>query len=128
MLAQFGIYLSGEEFMYTHHEESLKIMTEHYRNQEGVIAFIFGGSVAKGMERPDSDLDGMIVVSQEEFEERTANSTLTEVIHGKCTYEEGYFDVKYITKDFLKIAAEKAEKMLSFYSDMMLSYGYYWNT
>ena len=151
--------------MYKHHEESLKIMTEHYRNQEGVIAFIFGGSVAKGMERIDSDLDGMIVVSQEEFEERTINHTLTEVIHGKCTYEEGYFDVKYITKDFLQIAAEKAseptrnsfhcakvmfssdpeiedlvkqiatfqkdekaEKMLSFYSDMMLSYGYYWKT
>ena len=51
--------------MYKHHEDSLKIMTEHYRNQEGVIAFIFGGSVAKGMERIDSDLDGMIVVSQE---------------------------------------------------------------
>ena len=151
--------------MYKHHEESLKIMTEHYRNQEGVIAFIFGGSVAKGMERIDSDLDGMIVVSQEEFDERTKNSTLTEVIHGKCTYEAGYFDVKYITKDFLKVAAEKAseptrnsfykakvmfsddpeieglveriatfqkgekaEKMLSFYSDMMLSHGYYWKS
>ena len=63
--------------MYKHHEESLKIMTEHYRNQEGVIAFIFGGSVAKGMERIDSDLDGMIVVSQEEFEERLI-STLEE--------------------------------------------------
>ena len=49
--------------MYKHHEESLKIMTEHYQYQEGVVAFIFGGSVAKGMERPDSDLDGMIVVS-----------------------------------------------------------------
>lgn len=151
--------------MYKHHEESLKIMTEHYRNQEGVIAFIFGGSVAKGVERPDSDLDGMIVISQEEFERRMASNTLTEMIKGKCTYEEGYFDVKYITKDFLKIAAEKAseptrnsfykakvmfsddeeieelvskiavfqqsekaEKMLSFYSDMMLSYAYYWKS
>lgn len=149
--------------MYPHHEASLKIMCDHYRAQKGVIALIFGGSIVKGMERPDSDLDAMAVVSQEEFEERTRNNTLTEIIHGKCTYPEGYFDVKYITKDFLKLAREKAseptrnsfykaqvmfsddpeieelvngiaefqkqekeEKLLSFYSDLMLNYGYYW--
>ncbi len=54
--------------MYEHHKESLRIMAEHYRRQPGVIALIFGGSVAKGIERPDSDLDGMAVVSQEEFD------------------------------------------------------------
>lgn len=149
--------------MYKHHEESLKIMVEHYRNQTGVIALILGGSVAKGMERPDSDLDGMAVVSEEEFNHRVENGSSTEIITGKCTYPEGYFDVKYITKDFLKIAVDKAseptrasfykaqvmfsddpeieslvkkietfqsqekpEKMLSFYSDLMLCYHYYW--
>jgi len=96
--------------MYKHHEDSLRIMVEYYRNQKGVIAFIFGGSVAKGMERPDSDLDGMVVVSEEEFSKRVANNTCTEIIRGKCTYPEGYFDVKYITKDFLKLAAEKASE------------------
>ena len=151
--------------MYEHHKESLRIMAEHYRRQPGVIALIFGGSVAKGIERPDSDLDGMAVVSQEEFDRRVATSTSTEMITGQCTYPEGYFDVKYITKDFLRLAAEKgseptrssfykaqvlfsddpeiapliariaefqqsekAEKMLSFYSDLMLCYCYYWKT
>ena len=149
--------------MYKHHEESLQIMVGHYRRQKGVIAFIFGGSVAKGMERADSDLDGMAVVSQEEFEYREKHNTLTDVIQGKCTYEGGYFDVKYITEDFLKMAAQKGseptrnsfyrarvmfsddpeipelvtkiaafqeaempDKMLSFYSDLMLNYGYFW--
>ena len=37
--------------MYEHHKESLRIMAEHYRRQPGVIALIFGGSVAKGIER-----------------------------------------------------------------------------
>ena len=44
--------------MYQHHEESLKIMEKMFREREEVIALVFGGSVAKGMERPDSDLDG----------------------------------------------------------------------
>ena len=37
--------------MYKHHEEALQFMKDHYREQRGVIAFIFGGSVEKGMER-----------------------------------------------------------------------------
>lgn len=149
--------------MYKHHEESLRTMVRHFREQKGVIAFIFGGSVAKGMERADSDLDGMAVVSQEEFEYWEKHNALTEVIQGKCTYEGWYFDVKYMTKDFLKMAAQKGsehtrnsfyrtrvmfsddpeipglvtkiavfqeaempDKILSFYSDLMLNYGYFW--
>ena len=96
--------------MYKHHEESLQIMAGYYREQKGVIAFIFGGSVAKGMERADSDLDGMAVVSQEEFKYREKHNELTDVIQGKCTYEGGYFDVKYITKDFLRAAAQKGSE------------------
>ena len=96
--------------MYQHHEESLKIMVEHYRSQPGVIAFIFGGSVSKGMERPDSDLDGMVIVSPEEFEQRVSNNTTCEVTYGKCTYPEGYFDVKYMTKEYLQLAAEKGSE------------------
>jgi hypothetical protein len=80
------------------------------REQKGVTAFIFGGSVAKGMERADSDLDGMAVVSQREFKYREQHNELTEVIQGKCIYEGGYFDVKYITKDFLKAAAQKGSE------------------
>ena len=43
--------------MYRHHEESLKIMEDYFRKRKEVIALIFGGSVAKGMERPGCDGD-----------------------------------------------------------------------
>ena len=85
-------------------------MVEHYRSQPGIIALIFGGSVAKGMERPDSGLDGMVIVSPEEFDRRVANNTTCEVIGGQCTYPEGYFDVKYMTKEYLQLAAEKGSE------------------
>ncbi len=29
---------------------------------------------------------------------------------GHCTYPEGYFDVKYMTKDYITVAAEKASE------------------
>ena len=92
--------------MYQHHEESLKI----FREREGVIALVFGGSVAKGMERPDSDLDGMVIVTDACYEELAKENRLAEVIPGHCTYEGGYFDVKYMTKEYLRQAAEKGSE------------------
>ena len=51
--------------MYKHHEESLENLKKYFRDKEEVIALIFGGSVAKGCERPDSDLDAMVVITDE---------------------------------------------------------------
>lgn len=96
--------------MYQHHEESLKIMEKMFREREGVIALVFGGSVAKGMERPDSDLDGMVIVTDACYEELAKENRLAEVIPGHCTYEGGYFDVKYMTKEYLRQAAEKGSE------------------
>ena len=149
--------------MYEHHKASLAIMEQMFRNRSEVIALIFGGSVAKGTERADSDLDGMAVVTDEYYNTLQAENRVAEVIPGHCTYEGGYFDIKYMTKDFLRHAAkhaseptrnafvkskvlfthdpeiidlvseipvfqesEQAEKMLSFYCDLQLNYGYFW--
>ncbi|OYP07749.1 hypothetical protein CG709_09700 [Lachnotalea glycerini] len=71
---------------------------------------VFGGSVAKGTERPDSDLDAMIIVTQEEYEKRRINKTLSETINGMCTYEKGYFDIKYMTKEYLQMAVHKGSE------------------
>lgn len=96
--------------MYKHHEESLERLIEYFSDKEEVIAVIFGGSVAKGCERPDSDLDTMIVVTQEAYQHRVENNATAETIDGYCTYEGGYFDVKYMTKEFLTDAAERGSE------------------
>lgn len=103
--------LKGEcLIMYQHHRDSLDILVEYFKEKEEVIAIVFGGSVAKGMERPDSDLDAMIVITPEAYEVRKSNGTLTETITGKCTYEDGYFDIKYMTKEYLEAAAQKGSE------------------
>ena len=96
--------------MYKHHEESLAIMRRYFEERPEVIALIFGGSVAKGNERPDSDLDGMVVVSDEVYAQKLAANQTAETITGLCTYEGGYFDVKYMTKSYLLAAAERASE------------------
>lgn len=96
--------------MYKHHEESLENLKNYFSGREEVIALIFGGSVAKGCERPDSDLDAMVVVTEENYAQRVKNHTAVETISGHCTYDGGYFDVKYMTKNFLCDAAEKGSE------------------
>ncbi len=96
--------------MYQHHMESLENMKKYFSEKEETIALIFGGSVAKGCERPDSDLDGMVIISEEDYAARKARNTTAETIDGLCTYPGGYFDIKYMTKQYLKDAAEKGSE------------------
>lgn len=148
--------------MYKHHEESIEIMKNFFMEREEVIAVILGGSIAKGCERPDSDLDAMVIITPEAYDERVKSNTTVETIFGHCTYEGGYFDTKYMTKEYLIDAAkhaseptrnsfdgarviyskdpeiesilnqvpvfqksEQADKMLSFFADYSLNYGYF---
>ena len=49
--------------MYQHHLDSIEKMKEYFRPTEGIIALVLGGSVAKGNERPDSDLDALVILT-----------------------------------------------------------------
>jgi hypothetical protein len=98
--------------MYKHHEESIQNLINYFSNREEIVAVILGGSVAKGVAREDSDIDAMIIVTEEYYAERVKSNTVVECIGSMCTYEGGYFDLKYYTKDFIsttsKIGSEPA--------------------
>ena len=52
----------------------------------------------------------MVILSEEEYAEKDKKNTTTETIDGLCTYEGGYFDVKYMTKGYLKELSEKGSE------------------
>lgn len=93
--------------MHQHHIDSIERMKRYFEKDPEVLGLILGGSVAQGRERVDSDLDGMVIVSPETHARIAAENRLAECIVGECTYEEGYFDVKYMTTDYLRAAAER---------------------
>ncbi len=96
--------------MYKHHEESIQKLIEYFKDMDGLISIILGGSVAKGLERVDSDIDAMIVVTDKKFEELISQNRETETVKGHCTYEEGYFDIKYMTLSYMETAARKGSE------------------
>ena len=96
--------------MYRHHRESIEKLKEYFSGREGVIAVILDGSIVKGTARPDSDVDAVVVVTEEAYAALKAENRLAEVIPGHCTYPQGYFDVKYKTKEILRRAAGYASE------------------
>lgn len=92
--------------MYEHHRQSIPRLIDHFKEDPNVLALFLGGSVAKGLARPDSDLDAGVVVTPEYHARLAEEGRLAECISGECTYEGGYFDIKYYTVEFLEAAAE----------------------
>ena len=75
--------------MYPHHAQSIQNLKEYFMSMQGMIAIVLDGSIVKGNERPDSDIDALIVVTEETYGSLAAQNRLAEVITGHCTYEGG---------------------------------------
>jgi len=96
--------------MFGHHKESIENMTAHYRKDPEIKALFLVGSVVTGTARADSDLDGVAIIAAEAFERRKADGKTLETHHGGCTYEGGYFDIHYHTRDDLVTLAKSGSE------------------
>ncbi len=96
--------------MFEHHRQAIDNLINYFKDDKEVLAVVLGGSVAKGCERADSDIDAMVVVSDARYSELEQENRLTECIHGYCPYEKGYFDIKYCTVPYLKALAERGSE------------------
>ena len=96
--------------MRKHHEEAVAKLSEYFRDDLGVLAVILGGSVAKGLEHPKSDIDAMVAVTDARYAELARDGRLAECVWGVCGYEGGYFDIKYCDRDYLASAAARGSE------------------
>jgi predicted nucleotidyltransferase len=87
--------------MHAHHQATLDALTEHLKNDPDVIALLLAGSIAKGWERPDSDVDIAIIKSDAAYQVHVENQEFTYFNDSLATYEGGYIDGKVIDKQFL---------------------------
>jgi len=93
-----------------HHRKSIENLIDYFKSDTDIISIILGGSVAKGCERADSDIDAIIVVTDTKYAALEKENRIAECISGYCTYENGYFDVKYTTVKYLESLAEKGSE------------------
>ena len=93
-----------------HHQRAIDRLADAYRDDPQFLGLIIGGSVAKGFARADSDVDFMIVATDEAFAARRAADDLFINRRDLCDYEGGYVDGKIIDLGFLSDVAERGNE------------------
>jgi hypothetical protein len=74
------------------------------------LAVILAGSVARGIELPDSDIDLILVGSQEEYARRLAERDFGYLNNDVCDYPGGYAEAKVMSLPFIEEIAERGSE------------------
>lgn len=93
--------------MWPHHERAIARWAEYARDQPEHLGIVVAGSLTKGWAREDSDVDGLVVVTDDEFERRVARGDVTFWSTELCDYDGGYVDAKYVNRAFIETVAER---------------------
>ena len=93
-----------------HHQRTIDRLADAYRDDPRFRGLIIGGSVAKGCARDDSDVDFLIIATDEAFDRHQAERDLFINRRDLCDYDNGYVDGKIINFAFLEDVAENGNE------------------
>lgn len=109
--------------MLPHHQQTIDTLTAHITADPDFTALIIGGSVAKGLARPDSDIDFLVVATDEVYAKRAADNAFQYFSTDFCDYEGGYVDGKVVDMAFLHEVAERgSEPTRAAFEDAFITY------
>ena len=93
-----------------HHQRAIDRLADAYLEDPRFLGLIIGGSVAKGYAREDSDIDFLIIATDEVFEEHRSAHDLFINRRDLCDYDGGHVDGKIINLAFLQDVAERGNE------------------
>lgn len=96
--------------MFDHHTKTIENVKRYFASQGNILAVLLGGSIAHNFATEQSDVDIMIVVSEEEFESREKSNDLLFFNRELSTYNDGYVDGKYMSQNYIKSVAKKGSE------------------
>lgn len=109
--------------MLAHHQRAIESITNKLKENEDVLGVIIGGSVAHGFAKEDSDIDVMIVVSDELHRARIESGDVNYFETESTPYEGGYVDGKYTSEAFIRKIAEMGSEPARFaYKDSIVTF------
>ncbi len=87
------------------HQRTVDRLVAHFEPDPAFTALVVGGSIARGWERDDSDVDVLLVASDEEFDRRRKERAFHYYTTEFCDYPGGYVDGKIVDLGFLREVA-----------------------
>jgi predicted nucleotidyltransferase len=97
-------------YMQAHHLKVVERLKELFQDDPRYLAMLVGGSLAKGWGSVNSDVDILLVVTEEEFARRVASDDLGYINTEICDYPDGYVDGKIINEAFLHEVAQRGSE------------------
>jgi Nucleotidyltransferase domain len=91
------------------HEQTIAAFTDSVAADPETLGLVVVGSVARGDERPDSDVDVYLVVADDAYAAASRAGAVAYVSHTGVTYDGGYVDVKLASPSYLRAAADHGD-------------------
>lgn len=92
-----------------HHDQAVERYLAREKERPDTLAVVLTGSVARGTERADSDVDLYLVVTEDRWAHAYATERLMYTEDDGIEYDGGYFDVKLATLSYLDDAADRGD-------------------
>src|SRR5688500_19876428 len=102
--------VSRERPMLAHHRQGIERLVEVLGDDPRFPALLIGGSLAKGWERPDSDIDVLLLATEEEFDRRLRTMDISYRNDDVADYPGGYAEGRIISRGFLVATAERGSE------------------
>jgi hypothetical protein len=108
---------------YLHHERTIERLIERFQADPCFLALLIGGSLVKGYGSEDSDVDFVLIATDEEYARRLPERALTYYTTDLCDYPGGYVDGKIVNVAFLEEVADRgSEPARSAFENVIVSY------
>lgn len=91
--------------MYAHHHRTIDRLIQVFQDDPAFLGLIVGGSIARGWEREDSDVDIVLVATDAEYARRAPANDLHYFTRELCDYDGGYVDGKVVNRAYLEEVA-----------------------
>jgi hypothetical protein len=92
--------------MRDHHRRAIERLTAELEADPRFLAVLLGGSIARGTELPDSDVDLILVASEDEYARRLPERDFSYLNKEVCEYPGGYAEAKVMSLSFLEEIAD----------------------
>lgn len=109
--------------MQPHHKLAIQSITDKLKSKEDVLGIIIGGSVAHGYANEKSDIDIMLVVSDDKYTDLVKTGNINYYETESTPYECGYIDGKYTSTQYIKKVAKAGSEPARFaFKDSFVTY------
>ncbi|KGE72756.1 nucleotidyltransferase domain-containing protein [Spirochaeta lutea] len=95
---------------YDHHRTTLANVRTRFQDDPEILALYVGGSLAHGYAKADSDVDIILIISEQDYQIRKQAGNLLFFSADLSTYQGGYVDGKFITPVYLDTVARQGNQ------------------